>query len=209
MEPTDFARKSLDLLAPLGLVLHRAMEPSIEDARTYLNGRRFDGYLFSDLTRYHTTCRIEDMKLPKEILYTRLRNNGIQLFCNGCLARVWKADEGGELHGPGYSKSKRAYFDQESLFPPEDPTQFRFGIVWDYDFATGLLKFSLACPKQFDIDRPWRNPDCHFYIAFPYAAGTFEASSAFTEPQPDEDDIELKPRKKVDEAGPNDDPDKE
>lgn len=154
MEPTDFSSRSLQLLAPLGMILHRAMEPSIEQARTYLDGRRFDGYVFSDLTRYHTTCRIDEMELPPTVKFRRLRNNGIEFVCNECLVRVWKADEDGELHGPGSSKSKRAYFDQDSLFEPDDPTQFRFGIVWDYAFDTGLLKLSLACPKLFDIERP-------------------------------------------------------
>ena len=58
MEPTAFAAKSLELLAPVGRIVHAAMEPSIEEARTYLEGKRFDGYVFSDLTRY--SCRDSD-----------------------------------------------------------------------------------------------------------------------------------------------------
>jgi len=188
------------MLAPLGPILHRAMEPSVEEARTYLNGRRFDGYVFADLTRYHTCCRLEQSNLPKGIAFNRLPNNGILFHCDGSQARVWKADEGGELQGPGTSKSKQAFFDQSNLFS-QDPRSYRYAIVWQYDFQTGLLTLSLACPKQYDEQRPWNNVECHFYIPFQHAAFEVSAAPEFSSPEPSVDDIDLKPRRKIQESG--------
>jgi hypothetical protein len=201
VEPTDFANESLSLLAPLGPILYRAMEPSIEEARDYLAGRRFDGYVFADLTRYHTCSRLEESTLPPGIVFTRLPNNGMLLRCAGSQARVWKADEGGELQGPGTSKSKQAYFVQDNLFT-QDPRAFRFAILWQYDFETGLLSLSLACPKQFDEQRPWNKPECHFYIPFQHAILSVSADAAFSAEQPSED-IDLKPKRKVQESDEN------
>lgn len=199
-DPGDFAKQSLELLSPLGPVLHRAMEPSLEEARAYFVDRQFDGYVFADLARYHTCCRLAAMALPPYVEFTRLRNNGIRFECRGATARVWKADEGGELQGPGNSKAKQEYFAQRELFSRE-PTQVRYAIVWEYDFATGLLIFSLACPREFDANRPWNNPDCHFYIEFPHAATEVSASPGFKSPQEQEGDIELKPKRHAGESG--------
>jgi hypothetical protein len=174
------------------------MEPSIEEARSYLDGRRFDGYVFADLTRYHTCCRLADSILPKGIEFTRLPNNGILLQCNGSQARVWKSDEAGELQGPGTSKSKQAYFDQGNLFL-QDPTAFRYAVVWRYDFQTGLLALNLACPKQYDEQKPWHNPECHFYLPFQHAALDITAGEQFTTPDAGED-LELKPKRKIQES---------
>jgi hypothetical protein len=189
----------------VGKIVHAAMEPSVEEARAYLEGKRFDGYVFSDLTRYNTVTRIMQIKLPQAVRFEKLRNNGMEFLCNGCLARVWKGDEDGKLQGPGNSESKRAFFDQDSLFPPEDPTQFRFGIVWDYAFDTGLFKLALACPKLFDSERPWKNPECHFYIPFPDAATEIKAAEIFGTSAGEE--IPLTPKRKV-EDGSNSEPDK-
>jgi hypothetical protein len=174
------------------------MEPSVEEALAYLKGRRFDGYLFADLVRYHTCCRLEETALPKGVAFERLPNNGMLLRCDGARARVWKADEDGELQGPGVSKSKQAYFDQEQLFW-DDPRFYRFAITWQYDFDTGLLGLSLACPKQYDEERPWRNPKCHFYIPFPDAALTITAGKQFEEAG-DDGDINLRPKRAVQES---------
>lgn len=199
MELTDFAKKSLAFLAPLGPVLYRAMEPSVEEARQYLADREFDGYVFADLSRYHTCCRLESATLPEGVEFQRLQNNGIGFICNGCEVRVWKGDEDGELRGPGKSKAKQQYFEQEfMLFPPE-PEQARYAIVWDYDFITGLLVFSLMCPKNFDQYRLSQKPDCHFSIEFPHAATEIHPSPAFSE-TPIEGDIELQPKRKVQDA---------
>ena len=115
LESTEFAKESLRILSAWANS-HRAMEPSIEDVLGYLKGRRFDGYVFADLIRYHTCSRLDEARLPKGVTFDRLSNNGILLRCEGTPARVWKADEDGELQGPGNSKSKQAYFDQDSLF---------------------------------------------------------------------------------------------
>jgi hypothetical protein len=197
VELAEFAQKSLSLLSPLGPVIYRAMEPSIEDARKYLaEPRKFDGYVFADLTRYHTCCRLESATLPEGIKFQRLQNNGMGFNCHGSVVRVWKGDEDGELRGPGTSKTKKEYFDQEFLLFAPDPAQARYAVVWDYDFMPGLLTLSLACPKNFDQYRPWNNPDCHFYIEFPHAATEIAPSPEFSEPSPD-GDIELEPKRKV------------
>lgn len=196
VELTDFANRSLTLWSPVGPILYRAMEPSAEEARQYLNGRKFDGYVFSDLTRYHTCCRLESTALPRGITFQRLQNNGISFSCDGSIARVWKADEAGELRGPGGSKIKREYFDQEFLLFSPEPSQARYAILWEYDLSTGLLTFSLACPKQFDQYKPWNNPECHFSIALPHAATGISASPAFSEVAA-ENEIELKPKRNV------------
>ncbi len=172
------------------------MEPSIEDARAYFANRKWDGYVFADLTRYHTCCRIEEMAMPEGVKFTRLQNNGMKFECNNCEARIWKADIDGELQGPGQSKSKQAYFDQGVLFSME-PSAFRFAIVWEHDAHTGLLKLSIACPKQFDETRPWSNPECHFYLPFPHAATEIPSADKFGEVVRPENDIELMPKRQV------------
>jgi hypothetical protein len=108
-------------------------------------------------------------------------------------------DEDGELQGPGTSKSKQAYFDQGNLFL-QDPTAFRYAVVWRYDFQTGLLALNLACPKQYDEQKPWHNPECHFYLPFQHAALDVTASEQFTSPDAGED-LELKPKRKIQESG--------
>jgi hypothetical protein len=174
------------------------MEPSIEDALSYLKGRRFDGYVFADLIRYHTCSRLDEAKLPKGVTFDRLSNNGMLLRSEGTPARVWKADEDGELQGPGNSKSKQAYFDQDHLFW-DDPRFYRFAILWQYDFQTGFLRLSLACPRQYDEQRPWDNPKCHFYIPFQHAALDIAAGKQFGAPGED-GDIHLKPKRAVQES---------
>jgi len=116
----------------------------------YLANRKWDGYVFADLTRYHTVCRLDSAILPKGMKWHRLQNNGIEFTCDGSVARVWKADEDGELRGPGTSRAKKQYFDQEFLLFPPEPCQARYAIVWDYDLTDGLLSLSFACPKNFD-----------------------------------------------------------
>ena len=196
MEPSEFAKRSLELLAPLGQVLYRAMEPSVEEARKYFEGGRIDSYVFADLARYQTVRRLETAVLPGGVEFERLPNNGISFVCCGAAVHVWKADEGGELRGPGNSKSKQQYFDQEFLLFEPDPSCAKFAIVWDYDFRTGLLTFSLACPESFDAYKPWNSPKCHFYIEFPHAATEIVPSHEFSEISSDSD-IELKPKRKA------------
>jgi hypothetical protein len=192
----EFARCSLALWGPIGPALHRAMEPSIEEARQYLENRKFDAYVFADLTRYHAVCRLETAALPDSIGFQRLQNNGIGFTCGESALRVWKADEDGELRGPGTSKSKREYFDQEFLLFPPEPSQARYVIIWDYDFTMGLLSLSLTCPKNFDVYKPWNYPQCHFLLPLPHAATSIVPSSDFSEVSTDED-IVLEPKLKT------------
>jgi hypothetical protein len=172
------------------------MEPSVEEARQYLENRRFDGYVFADLTRYNTACRLEGATLPQGVTLDLRQNNSIGFVCCDSELRVWKADEDGQLRGPGTSKAKKSYFDQEFLLYPPEPSQARFAIVWDYDFTTGLLSLSLACPKNFDVYKPWDNPDCHFFLPLPHAATTIMPSPEFTDVASD-GDIVLEPNQKT------------
>jgi hypothetical protein len=195
-------KQALGLLAPLGPVLHRAMEPSLEIARSYFDERPecpHDPYLFSNLARYHTCLRLAGAPLPDGVTFTRLRNNGILMHCDGVLVRVWKADEDGEMQGPGASKRKQAYCTQRELFP-FDARYLRYAILWDLDRSTGVLTFSLACPKSFDVYRPWASPECHFYINFPHAATEVSAASRFSKGPSSEDDIDLTPKRNIAEA---------
>lgn len=201
---SEFAQECLNAVSPLGTILHRAMEPSIEEARAFFSKRRFDAYVFADLCRYFTCCRLESTYLPDGITFERLRNNGMLIDCHGRTVRIWKADEDGELQGPGNSKAKREYFDQPflSLFAP-DPAAVKLATVWDYDFKTGILRLSLACPKSFDTFKPWQNPDCHFYLEFPHAATDVKPSPRFQEPPAFFEDIDLKPKRKAEDVGPD------
>jgi hypothetical protein len=195
-------KQALDLLSPLGPVLHRAMEPGLELARGYFEEHPdypHDPYLFSNLARYHTCLHLASASLPDGVTFTRLRNNGILIRCDGILVRVWKADEDGEMHGPGTSKRKRDYCTQDFLFPV-DARDLRYAVLWDLDQSTGLLTFALACPKKFDIERPWASPECHFYINFPHAATEVTAAERFSQGAAHEDDIVLKPKRKIAEA---------
>jgi len=194
-----FAQRSLDALSPLGPILHRALEPSIEDARAYFKERRPDPYLFAHLIRYHATTRILSSPLPGEVEFHSLRNSGISFTCNGCKARVWKSDGEGELHGPGVSQSRQNYFDQPFLdLVDPNPADVRYVVLWDCDAKTGLLTLTIACPKRFNEDRPWDKPECHFYTVFPHAAIAVSASPQLTNPEPLED-LELQPKQKVSE----------
>jgi hypothetical protein len=172
------------------------MEPSIEEARQYFEKRRFDAYVFADLARYHAACRLEKATLPTGIAFQRYQNNGIGFVCHESELRVWKADEDGELRGPGASKARKQYFDQEFLLFPPNPAQARYAIVWDYDFTNGLFSLSFACPKNFDVYRPWNNPEYHFFLPLPHAATTFVPAREFTETIAD-GDIVLEPKQKV------------
>ena len=73
--------------------------------------------------------------------------------------------------------------------------------MWDYSASTGVLTLSLACPRNFDEYRPWQKADCHFYIDFPHAASTVIADSAFSAAPEEVEDIDLRPKRKIDESG--------
>ncbi len=206
-EHSELAKAVLDRLTPVGSILHRAMEPSVLDALSFFDGRRYDAHLFADLCRYHATCRIESRPMPVDIKYKRIQNNGMVFRCKGCFAAVYKANQNGELYGPGKSKTKQQYFSQHHLLLElADPTLYRYAIIWEHSEVSGLL-LSIACPKSWEYFRSWQKTDCHFYVELPHAAETLKADDVFLNQV--EDGIVLKPKQDVasmgDDGFPDDD----
>lgn len=191
-EHSELAKTALNRLAPIGSILHRAMEPSILEALSFFERKRYDAHLFADLCRYHTACRIESRPMPADIKFKRMQNNGMVFRCNGCFAAVYKANHNGELYGPGKSITKQQYFSQHQLFFGfADPTLYRYAIIWEHSEASGLM-LSIACPKSWDYFRSWQKTNCHFYVEFPHAAETLKADDVFLNQVEDGIDLRLK-----------------
>ena len=201
-EHSELAQHTLHRLAPVGSLLHRAMEPSIVEAQQFFDGRRYDDHLFASLCRYYTACRLEQRPMPADTRFRRIQNNGMIFRRKRCIAAVYKANCNGELYGPGRSKAKQQYFSQYHLFSQlADPAQYRYAIIWEHTEAAGLL-LSIACPKSWEYFRSWQKADCHFYIEFPDAASGLKADDAFFE---EGTDIDLWPKRDAASMGDDDD----
>jgi hypothetical protein len=201
-EFADLAQDAVKCLAPINVLLHRTMEPSGQDAMDQFNETHpYDPFVFADLFRYYTVCRINTIPRAASIRFRSLPNNGMTFQSNGCTAHVFKANSDGELYGPGKSGVKRAYFAQEErfLFAPR-AQHFRYAILWDYTREAGL-QLSVTCPKTWSRAKPWQRTDCHFYVEFPHAAANIVPDEVFYGTP--WEDVELQPKQKT--AGLQDD----
>lgn len=145
-------------LAFLIRLIYTALDTSVSKAREYFakqeyeDQRNVDKYLAPNMIRWETLSQLkragQNAREEEEngISMSDLPNNGIHIDFKNYSIKVLKS-QNGDLPVPGYSQSRRNFYDQPNLYDG-DFSSINLLLLWNIDKPYSLGLLSLACPKS-------------------------------------------------------------
>lgn len=169
-------------VCPLLILTQQALEYAVPKAKEFFDHdkRELDRYLFPTLIRYYARSYLAAAGQPtesddelvatsltdeapqsasgdtKEYLFYGLPNNGLSGVFRGFPFRMFMAADDGQLPGPGLSKTRRRYFNQQLSLPLgvkyQDDGVVRVNLIITYELDNdhNFLRQHLACPRSAD-----------------------------------------------------------